>query len=136
VEISAGERVLITGASSGIGLATALAYGRRGARVGLLARGADGLERAAEMVADAGGRPLAVPADVTDWSGLEGAVAAAVEELGGLDIAVSSAAGLYYGASLKRRPRTSIGPAPPRWAVPSTSVASFSLRSRRVAGRW
>ncbi|HEU4803277.1 MAG TPA: SDR family NAD(P)-dependent oxidoreductase [Solirubrobacterales bacterium] len=97
MEISAGERVLITGASSGIGLATALAYGRRGARVGLLARGADGLERAAEMVADAGGRPLAVPADVTDWSGLEGAVAAAVEELGGLDIAVSSAAGLYYG---------------------------------------
>ena len=97
MEDSAGERVLITGASSGIGLATALAYGRRGARVGLLARGAEGLERAAVMVADAGGRPLVVPADVTDRNGLEAAVAGAIEGLGGVDVAVSAAAALYYG---------------------------------------
>jgi NAD(P)-dependent dehydrogenase (short-subunit alcohol dehydrogenase family) len=97
VVVSAGERVLITGASSGIGLATALEYGRRGARVGLLARGAEGLGRAADMVAAAGGRPLVVPADVTDRSELEAAVAGAVDELGGIDVAVSSAAALYYG---------------------------------------
>jgi NAD(P)-dependent dehydrogenase (short-subunit alcohol dehydrogenase family) len=93
----AAERVLVTGASSGIGLATALAYGRRGARVGLIARGADGLERAATMVAAAGGRPHVVPADVTDRSGLEAAVAGALDGLGGVDVAVSAAAALYYG---------------------------------------
>ena len=97
VDDSAGERVLITGASSGIGLATALEYGRRGARVGLLARGTDGLERAAAMVAGAGGRPLVVSADVADRSGLEEAVAGAVEKIGGVDVAVSAAAALYYG---------------------------------------
>src|SRR5581483_8247177 len=60
--------VAVTGASAGIGRATAQAFGARGARVGLLARGKAGLEAAAKDVEHAGGRALAIPADVADFS--------------------------------------------------------------------
>jgi short-subunit dehydrogenase len=69
--------VFITGASSGIGRALAVELGRRGAAVGLLARRADALRELAAEVEQAGGRALALPADVRDAV----AVRAAAEEL-------------------------------------------------------
>jgi len=97
VETARAERVLITGASSGIGLATAIAYGRRGARVALLARGEDGLESAAAQAGQAGAETFVLPADVADRQALGAAVDAAVEALGGLDVAVASAVAAAYG---------------------------------------
>ncbi|OBI13060.1 short-chain dehydrogenase [Mycobacterium sp. E2327] len=71
------QTVVITGASAGIGRATAQLFGRRGANVALLARGAAGLEGAARDVEAGGGKALAIPTDVADYS----AVAAAADEV-------------------------------------------------------
>ena len=56
--------VVITGASAGVGRATARAYGARGASVGLIARGCDGLEAACREIEELGGRAVIAPADV------------------------------------------------------------------------
>src|SRR6266702_3194954 len=61
------QTVVVTGASAGIGRATARLFGARGARVGLIARGQAGLESAAREVREAGGKALAVSADVADY---------------------------------------------------------------------
>ena len=82
----AGRRLLVTGASSGIGQATARAAAAAGARVALLARSEDKLRALAEEL---GG--VAVPADVVDAQAARAAVDAAAEELGGLDGLVNAA---------------------------------------------
>lgn len=82
------RRVLVTGASSGIGKATAIALSAAGAKVALMARSADELEALAEQT---GG--VAVPCDVSDLDAVVEAVDRAAEELGGLD-AVANVAGL------------------------------------------
>jgi len=61
------QTVVITGASAGIGRATARLFAERGANVALIARGYAGLEGAAKEVAEAGGRALAIAADVADF---------------------------------------------------------------------
>ncbi len=61
------QTVVITGASAGIGRATARLFGARGARVGLIARGQAGLDGAARDVKEAGGTALAISADVSDY---------------------------------------------------------------------
>ncbi|HEV7860265.1 MAG TPA: SDR family NAD(P)-dependent oxidoreductase [Pyrinomonadaceae bacterium] len=83
--------VFITGASSGIGRSLAIELGRRGAALGLLARRADNLRELEAEVRAAGGRALALPADVRDAA----AVRAAADELrahfGKLDVMVANA---------------------------------------------
>jgi NAD(P)-dependent dehydrogenase (short-subunit alcohol dehydrogenase family) len=85
------EVVVITGASAGVGRATAQAFARLGARVGLLARGRAGLESAKKDVEEAGGRALIVPTDVSDWEQVEAAAAAVEREFGAIDIWVNDA---------------------------------------------
>lgn len=89
-----GRRVLITGGSSGIGLACAHELTSRGARVVLLARGEEGLERAAASMIPV---PATVAADVSDVDALRAAVDRAAELLGGLDAVVANAAAAAVG---------------------------------------
>jgi NAD(P)-dependent dehydrogenase (short-subunit alcohol dehydrogenase family) len=92
------ETVLVTGASSGIGRATAVELGGRGARLVLVARGSGALEEAAEEVRGAGAAAVVVcPADVTDEDAVRAAVDAAVEQFGRLDAVVHAAQVMAYG---------------------------------------
>jgi NAD(P)-dependent dehydrogenase (short-subunit alcohol dehydrogenase family) len=85
------ETVVITGASAGIGRATAELYGKRGANVVLLARGLDGLRAAARAVQDAGGKALTVPTDVADFKAVDEAAALAETQFGPIDVWVNVA---------------------------------------------
>jgi len=88
--------VVITGASAGVGRATAREFARRGAHLGLIARGADGLEATKREVEALGGRALALTADVADAEQVEAAAARAEAELGPIDIWVNNAfAGMF-----------------------------------------
>jgi len=93
----AGKRVLITGASSGVGVAAAAAFARAGAHVCLLARSREGLEIAAQAARARGAIAHVVPADVSDREALEAAVTEAVELMGGLDVLVSNHAAMVFG---------------------------------------
>lgn len=84
----AGRRVLVTGASSGIGEVTARAVVAAGGGVALLARRADALEA---LAAELGEQAVAVPADVTDHAATRVAVDRAAEAMGGLDALVNAA---------------------------------------------
>lgn len=86
-----GKTVLITGASSGIGMAVARAMAREGANVALLARRTDRLEELKKEIEDAGGKALAVEADVRDRASLDRAVAAVAEAFGGVDVVLANA---------------------------------------------
>lgn len=83
--------VLITGASSGIGRALAVAWARRGARVALLARRAEALEEVAGAVEAAGGRAFAVVADVRKSEAVKAAVELVEREWGRVDVLVANA---------------------------------------------
>ncbi len=88
MEIGSGTRAIVTGASKGIGRATARALAARGAKLGLIARGKDELEAAAAEVGE--GTHIAT-ADVADRGAIDKAVAGLVEELGGVEIMVANA---------------------------------------------
>jgi NADP-dependent 3-hydroxy acid dehydrogenase YdfG len=89
--ILSGKTALVTGASSGIGRAAAVALVEAGARVALVARRADRLQELATQIETAGGTAFARVADVTDEAQATGAVEDAVGHFGGLDILVNAA---------------------------------------------
>ena len=83
---------VVTGASSGIGRATALRLASSGAALVLVARREDALRDLAREIEQAGGRALVAPADVADFDAVERIVRRAVDELGRLDVWVNDAA--------------------------------------------
>jgi len=93
-----GPVVAITGASAGIGRATALRLARDGAAIVACARRADRIERLAAEIEAAGGRALAVVADVTSETDMNNLVARAVERFGRLDVIMCNAGFAVYGA--------------------------------------
>ena len=92
-----GTTALVTGASSGIGAATALRLASDGASVALVARRKDRLEDLATEIQQAGGTAMVVEADLTDRSQAEAAVEQAVERFGRLDILVNNAGLMLLG---------------------------------------
>jgi 3-oxoacyl-[acyl-carrier protein] reductase len=93
------KTALVAASSRGLGLASALALAREGARVTVCARGKDELEAAAEQIrAETGVDVLAVPADLNGGGEIERVVAATVERFGGLDVLVNNSGGPARGA--------------------------------------
>jgi NAD(P)-dependent dehydrogenase (short-subunit alcohol dehydrogenase family) len=83
--------VVVTGASAGIGRATARLFGERGASVALIARGQAGLDGAARDVEEAGGKALAISADVADYAQVTAAARDIEEQLGPIDVWINVA---------------------------------------------
>ena len=92
---------LVTGASSGIGEATARLLAGEGAAVAMAARRTDRLEALGGEIADAGGTALPVKADVAQREQAEAAVARTVEELGRLDVLVNNAGVMLLGPMIE-----------------------------------
>jgi short-subunit dehydrogenase len=85
------EVVMITGGSAGVGRATAQAFARRGARIGLLARDQARLEKTRQEVEQLGGEALVLPADVADADQVENAASRLEENFGSIDIWINNA---------------------------------------------
>ena len=98
------EVVVVTGASGGVGRATAHAFAKRGAHVGLLARGQAGLDGTAREVEALGGRALAIATDVADHEQVEAAAAAVEERFGEIDIWVNDAMSTVFARFLDVEP--------------------------------
>ncbi|HLK42485.1 MAG TPA: SDR family oxidoreductase, partial [Thermoleophilia bacterium] len=98
------EIVVVTGASAGVGRATAHAFARRGARVGLIARGREGLDQAAAEVERLGGEALVLPADVADPDQVEAAAEAVEEQFGPIDVWINDAMATVFAPLLEITP--------------------------------
>ena len=85
------EVVVITGASAGVGRATARAFGRRRANVGLIARGRDGLDAAKREIEEAGGEAIVLPLDVSNHDAVERAAGEVEDAFGPIDIWINNA---------------------------------------------
>ena len=83
--------VVITGASAGVGRAVARAFAKDRAKIGLIARGREGLEGAAREVEQAGGEALVLPLDVADADAVDSAAQTVEERFGPIDIWVNAA---------------------------------------------
>ena len=98
------EVVVVTGASAGVGRAIAHAFARRGAHIGLLARGEQGLEGARREVESLGGRALVLPTDVADHAQVEAAAETVELRFGPIDVWVNDAMATVFAPFLAVEP--------------------------------
>ncbi len=91
------EVVVITGASAGVGRATARLFGERGAMLGLLARGEQGLQATQMEIESRGGRALAIPTEVADAEAVMAAAQQIERQLGPIDIWINNAMTTVFG---------------------------------------
>lgn len=98
------EVVVVTGASGGVGRAIAHAFAKRGAHVGLLARGAEALAEAAKEVESFGGVALTAPTDVADHEQVEAAAQAVEERFGEIDVWVNDAMATVFARFIDTEP--------------------------------
>jgi NAD(P)-dependent dehydrogenase (short-subunit alcohol dehydrogenase family) len=96
--------VVVTGASAGVGRATVRAFARRGACIGLIARGHDALDAAREEIESLGGEGLAIAADVADADQVESAATAIEDAFGPIDIWINNAMVSVFSPFLEMTP--------------------------------
>ncbi len=121
-----GKRILLTGASSGIGEAAAEQFARAGATVVVVARRQDLLDALAERITGAGGEALSIPCDVSDMDAVDALVADVEKRLGGIDILINNA-----GRSIRRPLAESLE----RWHdVERTMVLNYYAPLRLIRG--
>jgi short-subunit dehydrogenase len=101
---ASGEVVVITGASGGVGRAAARKFAADGARIGLIARGRQGLEGTAREVEQAGGQALVLPCDVAEHDQVEAAAASVEDAFGPIDVWVNDAMVTVYAEFLDIEP--------------------------------
>jgi NADP-dependent 3-hydroxy acid dehydrogenase YdfG len=99
-----GKVIMITGASAGIGRAAAQAFAKHGAKIGLLARGRDGLEAAKKEVEELGGEGLVLVADVADSEAVEQAAQELEDNFGPIDIWVNNAMASVFSPIHEMKP--------------------------------
>lgn len=104
IRIGKGTVVVVTGASGGVGRATARLLGARGAHVVLLARGLEGLEGAKREVESSGGRALVVQADVSHFDAVDAAAEAAEQEFGPIELWINNAMVSMYSPFMEMTP--------------------------------
>ncbi|OCB51535.1 short-chain dehydrogenase [Mycobacterium malmoense] len=122
----AGKRVLLTGASSGIGEAAAELLAREGATVAVVARRQELLDALTQRITAAGGTALSMPCDVSDMDAVDALVADAEKRLGGVDILINNA-----GRSIRRPLAESLE----RWHdVERTIVLNYYAPLRLIRG--
>ncbi len=92
-----GKRILLTGASSGIGAAAALKFARRGATVVVVARRKDLLDDLADRILADGGDAIAIDCDLSDLDAVDALASRVESEIGGVDILINNA-----GRSIRR----------------------------------
>ena len=98
------EVIVITGASAGVGRALARKYGQRRAKVGLIARGRDGLEAAKKEIEEAGGEAIVLPLDVADADAVENAAAEVERTFGPIDIWINNAMLSVFSPVMEMKP--------------------------------
>jgi short-subunit dehydrogenase len=94
------EVVVLTGASGGVGRATARKFGANGAKVALIARGRNGLEAAAREVEEAGGQAMVLPIDVANYEQVDAAASSVEDALGPIDVWINDAMVTVYAEFL------------------------------------
>ncbi|PLV54196.1 SDR family oxidoreductase [Mycobacterium simiae] len=122
----AGQRILLTGASSGIGEAAAEQFARHGATVVVVARRAELLDTLADRITAAGNDAIAIPCDLSDMGAIDALVADVQNRLGGVDILINNA-----GRSIRRPLAESLE----RWHdVERTMVLNYYAPLRLIRG--
>jgi len=96
--------VVITGASGGVGRATARMLGQRQAKVGLLARGIEGLQGAKQEIESHGGQAMAIPTDVSQFNQVEAATEQIEREFGPIDLWINNAMVSMYSPFVRMLP--------------------------------
>jgi len=122
-----GKVALVTGGGSGMGRAMAQEFARLGAAVAVAGRRPEPLEETAALIADAGGRAVAVPTDVRNPEQVDAMVATAVEQLGRLDVLVNNAAGNFVVKAEELSPNG--------WRAVVSIVLDGGFLCTRAAGR-
>jgi NAD(P)-dependent dehydrogenase (short-subunit alcohol dehydrogenase family) len=121
-----GKRILLTGASSGIGEAAAEQFARHGATVVAVARRKDLLDAVAERITTAGGTAMSIPCDLSDMDAIDALVADVQKRIGGVDILINNA-----GRSIRRPLAESLE----RWHdVERTMVLNYYAPLRLIRG--
>ncbi len=122
------EVVMVTGSSGGVGRAIAYAFAKRGAAVGLPARGEQGLQECRHEVKSMGGRALVLPADVSKAGDVDAAATALEEAFGPIDVWVNDAMATVFAPFMETSPEEFARATEVTYLRPSSTPSCSSAR--------